>query len=112
MSSPTNFYKDAAVTLTYGIEQFEICLKYAGYVPVVSTISGGFRIVWGTLELISAVALAIILRRKDPLEFALSGLGNIVRGHVECRRWMNLMCPIWDNFVPPIDYRRILNLRA
>jgi hypothetical protein len=110
MSSPTNFYQDTEASVRYGIGKFEECLKYAGYIPIVSTISGGFRRKWAICEIVGSLALAIIFRQKDPLEFTARGIGNLVQAEVECRRWINLLCLIWDNFVPPVNYRHLLNL--
>lgn len=80
----------------------ETGLNYAGYVPLVSTLSGAMRINYGKIEVIGAVASAALIairafandsqaERAEQLNLALSvittyslhGIANIFRGILE-----------------------------
>ena len=79
------------------LQASEELLNMAGYVPFINTVSGGIRITYGGLELISALALAIFFGLKAifssaPLnserfklcaEYATHGLANMGRGILE-----------------------------
>ncbi len=96
----------------------EKSFNYAGYIPgAVHRVSGGTRIVFGFAEIISSVALSILiyhygiytnnreLQREGYklLDFAVHGAANMFRGFVECHVWFHLLCPLYDNFVPEKD---------
>ena len=90
----------------------EKCFNGAGYIPfTVHRISGGTRIVFGFFEIVTSIALSILISgfagsaglQKEGwkiLDFSVHGLVNIFRGFVECHAWLHLICPLYDNFVP------------
>jgi hypothetical protein len=109
-----SFYSTGAVALAKEHLPFvEKCLDFAGYVPIVSTISGGIRINYGIAEIVAGLAFAIFNAvlflysqdekfRRDciqSLDFVIHGVVNVARGHIECLRWVNLVCLIHDVFV-------------
>ncbi|HNA62027.1 MAG TPA: hypothetical protein PKW79_03005 [Rhabdochlamydiaceae bacterium] len=92
---------------------------YFGYVPIVSTIAGGFRIQYGTVQMVAGIALSVlaglsfILTQKEEfrkgsistLDIVVHGAVNVCRGFIECHRYINLICPLHDYFVRGLDLR-------
>lgn len=89
----------------------EECLNIVGYVPILSEISGAFRIAMGKIEFIAGLFLAavgfvceMLVGRGDRQwmmeqggEYVLHGLVNILRGCVEMVFLLgNLACYIFD----------------
>ena len=87
----------------------------AGYIPYrVHRDIGGLRIVYGNIELISGLALwflvegwGTVTRDKELanegrrlLDFAVHGGANMVRGFIEVHPGINLVCWIYDKYVP------------
>ncbi len=89
---------------------FEHGLNIAGYIPLVSTISGGIRIGFGKLEVIGAIAVAAFTAIKalfnpDPIEkhlqldkaakilvkYSLHGAANVLRGTLEVFPFVSLV---------------------
>lgn len=132
-------YREIKGQAEIGLQFFEDCLDKAGYIPYLSTISGGIRIFYGKIEIITGVALAIFLQaaaffapdsaQEDlwketarALDFVVHGLANIARGLFEIFRFVNLICLVYDRVVmqernklrlgytPPIDFANRLLL--
>lgn len=93
----------------------EKCFNWAGYIPpVVHRVSGGTRMVFGVAEMVSSVALSILIynygaavndrQLQDEgwklLDFAVHGAANVIRGFVEAHRFYHFIFPIYDYFVP------------
>ncbi len=85
-----------------GFEWFEHGLNTAGYLPIVSTVSGSLRVSFGKLEVIGAIVVAAFIAIKalfnpDPIEkylqlekatqilvkYSLHGAANVLRGTLE-----------------------------
>lgn len=89
-------------SLSNAIAHAEKGFNYVGYVPFVSKVSGSIRAVAGVVTMVAASIFSIIkgfeilfrqdkekvkqCRReaKDGVNFAINGVGNIVRGVIEC----------------------------
>jgi hypothetical protein len=112
MSVPILAYYKTTEDVLFGYFQaFEQFLDRVGYVPIASTISGGIRIDYGLCQMILGVALAILwiipstcvknfeAAYWSALEIVVHGAGNVVRGMVECHRWINCLCFLHDKFV-------------
>ncbi len=91
----------------------ERTLNLFGYVPFVSTVSGGLRIIYGKVEIITGLALSAIgivgalckqgSDRKSAMDqadsffkYSIHGLANVARGLVESVPFVNLVCFFWD----------------
>lgn len=111
----SNVYTEIVQTANTGLQFFEKCLDYAGYVPIISTFSGGVRIFLGKVEIITGIGLAAIFlvaslksqenkkfyrqEAKKSFDYVIHGIANILRGSIECIRWVNLICLVFDHFV-------------
>jgi hypothetical protein len=99
-----------------GCQYLEECFDGAGKIPYLSTVSGGIRFAYGTAQIAAALALTIIWRiaahyadaenqpefRKEAteiLDYAIHGAANMVRGYIECFRWVNLFFILYDKFL-------------
>jgi len=120
-------YQEVKEGVNNGLEFFESCFDGAGKVPYLSTISGGIRFLYGNIELIAGIALSIIWRiasfyAENPadqqafreeatrvLDYTVHGIANMVRGYVECIRWVNLICIVYDKFLEGEKDRLRLN---
>src|SRR3569832_946465 len=93
----------------------ERAFNWAGYIPgFTHRISGGVRIVFGEVEIVSSLALSILVYSfgvmlGSPklqaegwkiLDFAVHGAANVVRGFVEAHPVYHLFFIMYDNFVP------------
>jgi len=110
---PISHYAEIRGGLEEGFGVLEESLDKAGYFPYVSTLTGGIRILYGQIQLIMGVALTAIFRFLDLMrggieweeeavrafDYTIHGFANMARGMVECFRWVNLLCFIFDRFV-------------
>jgi hypothetical protein len=93
-----------SVVLDASLKCFEKTLNVFGYIPIISTISGSIRAVYGKVELISGLGIAAISslscsynRNVDHgLELAVHGLANICRAAVEIIPFVNWLCIPYD----------------
>ncbi len=102
-------------TLDQALHTIEQVLNVAGYLPLVSMISGSIRIAYGKIEVIGAVAAGALLALKgfansDPeqrskevdygvaviVNYSIHGLINIGRAFVEAIPLINLSCLVYD----------------
>lgn len=109
-------------TLDTRLERFERFLNKVGYIPLVSSFSGGVRIYYGIIESICAVVIGALkfiasLFRSDTNEryileteaayslyYVEHGLANIGRGIVESIPFVNLFCIAYDHFASRFSY--------
>lgn len=110
-------------TLDQALHTFEKVLNFAGYIPIVSTISGSIRIAYGKAEVVGAVAAGALLaikalcntdadqRARDMdyavavgVNYSIHGLANIGRGFVEAIPIINLSCLVYDLTGTRIQY--------
>lgn len=99
-----------------GCQYLEGCFDGAGKIPYLSTVSGGIRFLFGTAQIVAGIALTIIWRiaayyadpvnqdgfRKEAtedLDYLIHGAANMIRGYIECYRWINLIFIIYDKFL-------------
>lgn len=101
------------------LPRWEGCLDGAGYVPYLSTISGGIRMYYGVAEIVAGLSLIIFSgltahyynsddfykRCTEAADFVVHGVANVARGFIECHRWINLTCLLNDVFVEGRDLR-------
>ena len=116
--SPVNKLRNIQPTLlnidhlNAGLTRFEKGFNRVGYFPILSTVSGYVRAVFGAVELVTAVALAALqmLRLLDfegVLEtgvYALHGVANIVRGMIEMMPIINMFWFLYDNARLRLNY--------
>ncbi len=104
----------------------ETGLNYAGYIPLVSTLSGAIRINYGKIEVIGAIASAALIairafandsqtERAEQLNLALQvitayslhGIANIFRGILEMVPFLSLVtCLPYDLLKHRFSYPR------
>jgi hypothetical protein len=101
---------------------FEKGLNVLGYIPGVSTFSGTIRILYGKIEIISGLAIALIsscFRANDRqiahgMELVVHGIANLGRGLVELIPFFNLICIPYDMYnrfeYQSLRYRWILHI--
>jgi hypothetical protein len=121
------------INLNKTLNSFEGGLNIAGYVPVVSTFSGALRINYGKLEVIGAIAAAVLITfralflvnasdRDRELKraidvftcYSLHGVANMIRGILEIVPFVSLAtCLPYDlsdkRFAYPVDARSLEN---
>lgn len=101
--------------LDRNLSQFEKALNVAGYIPIVSSVSGAVRVLYGKIEVVAAVGTAAISALKAlfsdargskewfgrsvmALDYALHGVANIVRGYIEMVPFLGLaLCLPYDH---------------
>jgi hypothetical protein len=119
MTTLAAYYTNGLTLAREYLPLIEEAFDYFGYIPIVSTISGGLRIQFGNLEMIAGIAfsvlagLAFIFTRKEEfrkgsvstLDFVVHGAVNVCRGFIECHRYFNLICALHDYFVRGKDLR-------
>lgn len=105
-------------SLDQGLASCEKVLNIAGYVPIVSNVSGALRLVYGEVEVVAAVAVGVFLilkalfnsnaeqcsqevcqGRDIMVHYALHGLGNICRGSVESLFFIGNLSTLFYDFV-------------
>jgi len=109
MTAIPSHYQELRYVVDTGLQGFEQCLDLAGYIPIVSSISGGIRIDYGMCEIVAGLAIGILgaaaaLFTRDykvfwwGMEIVVHGFANIARGGIECQKWINLLCLMSDYF--------------
>ncbi len=121
-------------TLSYHLEKAEKALNFVGYIPFVSTLSAGARVLLGKAEIIGAVVVAAFLALKalfNPdsaqrarqmeqaakflVKYASHGGANILRSSLEAMPFLSLItCLPYDLMGYRFSYhdqtRHIVNL--
>ncbi len=99
--------------LLQGVEKSFDC---AGYFWIIAPLTGGLRIVYGQVEIISAVAFLTLFQGASffcseenkkfyceesdrMVDYVIHGAVNIFRGEVECAPFLNVSCLLYDLFV-------------
>lgn len=96
----------------------EHVLNKTGWIPFVSWVSGGIRLVAGKIMVIAGLVMASFYFFKgifvnDPslgeharhyAGYAIHGMGNMCRGLVEMIPFVNLVCLVYDAFVGRFSY--------
>ena len=98
------------------LQNFEYTMNGLGYIPVISTLSGPARMVFGKIEAITGLAIAVFAsteRRSNwGLELALHGAANILRGTVETIPVIgNIACVVKDLAGTRFEYSGIVQPR-
>ena len=104
--------------LDFHLTRIELSLNALGYIPLISTLSGCMRAVFGKIEIITAIGLAAlkfltdVMHGREPnwkdiahfLHYALHGVANIARAYVEIIPFVNLLMLVRDATLPRLGY--------
>ncbi len=113
-------------SLDFSLDKFEHGLNVAGYIPFVSSFSGGVRAIMGKIEVIGALATAAIMaigalfnpnaaQRQAQLsksgeiavKYSWHGVANILRGALEIVPFLSLVtCLPYDLMGNRVSYFR------
>ena len=88
--------------LDESFQSFEKMLNVFGYIPIVSSVSGSVRQVYGNVQVIGGLATAVLSslsnqrQAEHGLEIAVHGIANMCRSSVEMVPFLNLACIPYD----------------
>jgi hypothetical protein len=94
--------------LDRNLSQMEGFFNIAGYIPVVSSVTGAARILYGKIEVVAGIAAAAFLAIKAlfsgdrsanewfdkslmALDYAIHGAANVIRGYIEIVPFFGLL---------------------
>ncbi len=113
-------------SLDFSLDKFEHGLNVAGYIPLVSSVSGGIRAIMGKIEVIGALATAAFIAvaalfnpdaaqrhaqlsksAEIAVKYSLNGVANIFRGALEIVPFLSLLtCLPYDLMGNRVSYMR------